>query len=976
MEKRQFDDPLVRPALVWLDQFPREKEWLDEFVNAGLIKDSLAEADFQAIQNLLEQLDGIKKRDWRAWASEQDKKLLFLFYCSGTMKFIDLDVLEYERINVLPLLFQEDGTFHHFVWVVLAKIREYAGVNKNFDKQYRRIIKKNRNGGPIEKRMPTYLLHNYPLELTAELEGLPAARLDRGILPMLYWGVDVYEAFYDIVNGDKKTMNYDRIPRWNKGGSACLPFLGYAAMKRDTGIIDAVFEGAGIVDRIHCLADVFYRYDKGRTGRFGNWIDKAIVRDFCKTEADFFNYRSCEGMEINPSEVQMAKVFLKYAGSIIRKDTSDEAVSAMRLFFANVMDGTEVLYLNRICGLEKAAKEYRQFVETIAGKAVSCEPELLFPPGPFANYTNSGTVGIICDFIEAYLDIIRLNRREDIIPFAKFICNALDTGFPLSRPLQWLDAHPRFATLIGSHIGDPDFLFRLLDIPAEVKAGADTKFGWINYFFSLWFLHTHEDKPHKTVWPARIQLNPPDQAEGPEEGSMLHKAAEILLSEGAIKKEVPLLDFIWSLFEEDEDKVVDYDFIPYKYFLRVNGDDGKDRAFLTLKFVTGNLKTELTVLRHLKTQGTFDAAGFILNCSSMKEFISLPPEFFDLHQLNRAEIFWLYLRERGNTFDRFEEIINAVIRPTGNEWSAEIDWEASDPYIAPYIDNAIGEGGDSYFELYKFLAIYYIAGESINRMLDEQPEKNRALLERAGKHLALIRGIEKKEIFPEEKRHCYLTSFCAAWFVLERGSPWKALKPFLLAFRNSRCVLLQENLRSNTMGMTDRTPADAIFRLLHYAPKDEEKLKLLRRDMANGISDFLKPLPSGDRGNPLDREQNYSDDEKRLEGFDIAYREPNPHWRYAYVRALDDLGVDADGKGHFFHSLLERVAEHDPSLVVRDAAGKTAERLRELREGWEEGSHRRHLMQAFWWLRRAHMLTLGSPINDKEALKTRNTEYR
>jgi hypothetical protein len=452
---------------------------------------------------------------------------------------------------------------------------------------------------------------------------------------------------------------------------------------------------------------------------------------------------------------------------------------------------------------------------------------------------------------------------------------------------------------------------------------------------------------------------------------MMHKAAEILLSEGAIRKEKLLLDFIWNLFEEDECRIIDHDFIPYKYFVRVNEDAEKDRALLESD-MDSRLKNELNVLLYLKTRESFDITGFILNHIDTDNFFSLPPEVFDLHQLKRGKIFWLYLKERGDTFERFGEIINDAIWPAKNDRLAGAREEA-DPYIAPYIDSAINESGDRHFELYKFLNVYCIAGKSINRMLDEQPEKGRALLERAGKHLALLRKIDEKEISPEERKFYYSTSVYAAHFVSEQSSPWKALKPFLLTFRNSRHVLLRDDLTPN--GMQKENPAERVFNLL-YIQRDEEKLKQLRRDMAGGIADFLKPLPSGDRGSPLDRAQNYSDTEKKLEGFDISYREPNPHWRYAYVRALDDLGVDTGGKGYFFHSLLNQVKSHDPSPLVRDAAGKTAEHLRNIRGGWEEGSHRRHLIQAFWWIRRAHMLTLNSPINDREALRTRNTEYR
>jgi hypothetical protein len=967
LKKRLRDDPLVQAADVWLDQFPRHKKWLGELAREGLIKDTLTEDDFYGIKALLEKADAPGKAG--LLMDGRGEKLFFLFHCTAAMRFINSGMLEDGRIRALPLLFREDGTFHHYAAAVLEKIREYAGVNRNFDEQYRRVLEKNRSG-PMAKRVPAYLVRGYPLELIAELEGLPPARLDRGLLPMFYWGAGVYGAYHDLVRGDKKTMRYDRVPRWNGGGGACLPFLDYAAMKRDFDLIDAVFAGAGTVDRIRCLAEVFCRHNGGGVE---NWTDEAGMGDFPGADEDVFYYRSREIMEINPDEVKKAKVFLGYTGRIVKKDTSDEALAAIRLFFSDIAGGTAVVsYLDYVYGLEKAGKEYRQFLETIARKAVSCDPGRLFSPETFRNY-RGGCMGITgFAIIERYLELARPNNQADLMLIAKFICNALDNKTSdIPDPLNWLSAHPRLGDLITAYIDDPGFLLRLLDVPAEMNVEACVKFKWIHYFFSLWFLHAHGDGQHKAVWPVRLQLRLSDRVEGPEEGGMTYKAAEILLSEGAIRKEPLLSGFIWNLFEEDERWISDRDFIPYKYFLRVNGDIEKDRALLKAAGV--HLKIELTVLRYLKTRGSFDADDFILNHVDTADFFSLPPEVFDLHRSSRGKIFWSYLRERGDTFEHFEKIAGGITRPGRKDWLAEAKKEA-DPYAAPYIDNAVNEGGDRYFELYKFLNVYYIAGESINRMLDEQAEKARALMDRAGKHLVLLRGIEKKE--PEEKRYYHAASVCAAHFISERGPLWKALKPFLLAFRNSRRVLLRDNLSSNTVSRTERNPADEIFGLLCYAPEDGEKLKLLRRDMADSLADLLKPLPSKDRGDPRDREQNYGDAEKNLEGFDITYREPNPYWRCAYVRALDDLGVDTDGKGHFFHSLLEQVKDHDPSPAVRDAAEKTAKSLRNIREGWKQGSHKRHLIQAFWWLKRAHMLTLNSPINDREALKTRNTEYR
>jgi len=158
--------------------------------------------------------------------------------------------------------------------------------------------------------------------------------------------------------------------------------------------------------------------------------------------------------------------------------------------------------------------------------------------------------------------------------------------------------------------------------------------------------------------------------------------------------------------------------------------------------------------------------------------------------------------------------------------------------------------------------------------------------------------------------------------------------------------------------------------------KDNDAYKDLRRDMANDLAEMLKPIPDKDRGTPHDRLQNYIKEEIDSPGFDISRREPDALWRYAYVRALVDLGVDTDGKGHFIHTTLEKLAETDVSEDVREAAKKASERLKRIRGGYADGSNRRHLMQAYWWFRWAHLKSLGIKMDEKEALKVRVTEYR
>jgi hypothetical protein len=162
--------------------------------------------------------------------------------------------------------------------------------------------------------------------------------------------------------------------------------------------------------------------------------------------------------------------------------------------------------------------------------------------------------------------------------------------------------------------------------------------------------------------------------------------------------------------------------------------------------------------------------------------------------------------------------------------------------------------------------------------------------------------------------------------------------------------------------------AGEITRFFHK--RNQEKLKQLRQDMANDFVDYLKPAKK-----PRQPE-NYTEAEKAEQGFDVNYTEPSPIWRYAYIRALVDLGVHSDGRGHFYHEILAKVAGEDPSEQVRNAAAKADKELNELRNGIAGNDNKKRLYEAFWWLRQAHMLSLGAAIDTKEALKTRIQEWR
>jgi len=206
---------------------------------------------------------------------------------------------------------------------------------------------------------------------------------------------------------------------------------------------------------------------------------------------------------------------------------------------------------------------------------------------------------------------------------------------------------------------------------------------------------------------------------------------------------------------------------------------------------------------------------------------------------------------------------------------------------------------------------------------------------------------------------------------------WHGLKSLLIVLRKTRKAWVDSGLKTDDSYLQNGDSNIVQEIKYHYTRLSPELSKQLRQDMANGLSDWLKPLPKSKRADLEKRLEEYTIDEKGREGFDITYTEPDPIWRYAYVRAIGDLGVDVDGKGHYIHTIMDKVAQNDPSAMVREAAGKTFIALKNLRDGWGGENHKRNISLAFWWIWQASRLAINLPVNRESALHMRNdiSEY-
>lgn len=99
--------------------------------------------------------------------------------------------------------------------------------------------------------------------------------------------------------------------------------------------------------------------------------------------------------------------------------------------------------------------------------------------------------------------------------------------------------------------------------------------------------------------------------------------------------------------------------------------------------------------------------------------------------------------------------------------------------------------------------------------------------------------------------------------------------------------------------------------------------------------------------------------------------EPDPVWRACYIRAVQELDVNPGGRGH---KLLFNVQNTDIDDHVKRVAHGAHHALRNAGGNAEGRSPRVRLMAALWWLRQAHLTSLGIEIDGQGARRTRRRE--
>ena len=263
---------------------------------------------------------------------------------------------------------------------------------------------------------------------------------------------------------------------------------------------------------------------------------------------------------------------------------------------------------------------------------------------------------------------------------------------------------------------------------------------------------------------------------------------------------------------------------------------------------------------------------------------------------------------------------------------------------------------------------------------DLSVELRNRLVESAAKHMGMLRKVlrETPEDFSDKDTEGAPVSdfYDKAFEVLcIFADPWRCVKPLLLAFGAMTVPAVAPDLRP--WPESEREPPPHPYSqiplwigIAMYPQNLQDELASdphllrLREEFAKFCLGRLKTKKSDTKP---DNSASYPAHDDFVES--------RPLWRQCYVQSLTVLRVNPGGRAH---KTLFWLSKHDPDKTVKELAKRAHGRIRHLdrkKPNLERGaSPRRPLFEAFWWLRQAHLLTLGKEIDQAGAMRTRRTE--
>lgn len=258
-------------------------------------------------------------------------------------------------------------------------------------------------------------------------------------------------------------------------------------------------------------------------------------------------------------------------------------------------------------------------------------------------------------------------------------------------------------------------------------------------------------------------------------------------------------------------------------------------------------------------------------------------------------------------------------------------------------------------------------------------ELRKRLVDSASRHIGILRSELRdspEDFNKDDSRGIPVFDFYSDAFeiLITFAKPWERLRPLLLAFSEMKRPAVASDLRTWPV-FEKEPPPDPYGRVagwiaigmypehLQEELKRDRHLKELREEFAKFCLERL-------RTNAEAKVKNKASDYNNKD-----FVEPRSVWRQCYVQALAALRVNPGGRAH---RTLFWLLNNDPDEKVKELAKKAHKRVRHLDRGKpnldEGGSPRRPLFEAFWWLRQAHLITLGIEIDERGAQRTRDRE--
>ena len=243
------------------------------------------------------------------------------------------------------------------------------------------------------------------------------------------------------------------------------------------------------------------------------------------------------------------------------------------------------------------------------------------------------------------------------------------------------------------------------------------------------------------------------------------------------------------------------------------------------------------------------------------------------------------------------------------------------------------------------------------------------LVDSASRHIGILRSILRDA--PEKFKEVSGFYDKAFYVLLSFADPWKRIKPLLLAFSEMTEPAVAKDLRTWHEYDSEHNPPEYYSRVANWievAMYPQNLRKELDKDQhLHGLrEEFAKFCLGRLRTKTKKEDVNYTDED---------FVEPRVAWRIGYVEALRSLRVNPGGRAH---KTLFWLLNNDPSEEVREHAKKAHRQVRHLdrnKPNLDVGaSPRRPLFEAFLWLRQAHLIALGKPIDERGTMRTHRKE--